>query len=163
MITTLPLDSTRGSVAHSLRLVIRVVHLPCRSSMGIDPTGRCGTAPVACKCPARVVGGGSSFGTRFTVLCRPTCARAEESKISIVEILDKDLFGDTVVFGDESEFSPWIAGLKDPSGPGVAGIPNSGSPPDEECRRGDLNPHALAGASPSSWCVCLFRHFDVVG
>ena len=29
------------------------------------------------------------------------------------------------------------------------------------CRRGDLNPHALTGASPSSWCVCLFRHFDV--
>ena len=24
-----------------------------------------------------------------------------------------------------------------------------------------MNPHALAGASPSSWCVCLFRHFDV--
>jgi hypothetical protein len=28
------------------------------------------------------------------------------------------------------------------------------------CRRGDLNPHALAGTSPSSWRVCLFRHFD---
>src|SRR5207248_4989944 len=30
-----------------------------------------------------------------------------------------------------------------------------------ECRRGDLNPHALAGTSPSSWRVCLFRHPDV--
>jgi hypothetical protein len=29
------------------------------------------------------------------------------------------------------------------------------------CRRGDLNPHALAGTSPSSWRVYLFRHFDV--
>jgi hypothetical protein len=27
------------------------------------------------------------------------------------------------------------------------------------CGRGDSNPHALAGASPSSWCVCQFRHF----
>jgi hypothetical protein len=25
-----------------------------------------------------------------------------------------------------------------------------------------LNPHALAGTSPSSWRVCLFRHSDVV-
>jgi hypothetical protein len=24
-----------------------------------------------------------------------------------------------------------------------------------------LNPHALAGTSPSSWRVCLFRHSDV--
>ena len=30
------------------------------------------------------------------------------------------------------------------------------------CRRGDLNPHALAGTSPSSWRVCQFRHSDVV-
>ena len=30
----------------------------------------------------------------------------------------------------------------------------------ESCRRGDLNPHALAGTSPSSWRVCLFRHSD---
>ena len=29
------------------------------------------------------------------------------------------------------------------------------------CRRGDLNPHALTGASPLNWCVCLFRHFDL--
>ena len=29
------------------------------------------------------------------------------------------------------------------------------------CRRGDLNPHALAGTSPSSWRVCQFRHSDV--
>jgi hypothetical protein len=29
------------------------------------------------------------------------------------------------------------------------------------CRRGDLNPHALAGTSPSSWRVYLFRHSDV--
>ena len=31
---------------------------------------------------------------------------------------------------------------------------------DLQCRRGDLNPHALAGTSPSSWRVCLFRHSD---
>jgi hypothetical protein len=31
------------------------------------------------------------------------------------------------------------------------------------CRRGDLNPYALAGTSPSSWRVCLFRHSDVGG
>ncbi len=29
------------------------------------------------------------------------------------------------------------------------------------CRRRDLNPHALTSTSPSSWRVCLFRHFDV--
>jgi hypothetical protein len=29
------------------------------------------------------------------------------------------------------------------------------------CRRGDLNPHALAGTRPSTWRVCLFRHSDV--
>src|SRR5579872_2460804 len=29
----------------------------------------------------------------------------------------------------------------------------------EWCGRGDSNPHALASASPSSWCVCQFRHF----
>ena len=27
------------------------------------------------------------------------------------------------------------------------------------CGRGDSNPHALASVSPSSWCVCQFRHF----
>ena len=27
------------------------------------------------------------------------------------------------------------------------------------CERGDSNPHDLAIASPSSWCVCQFRHF----
>jgi hypothetical protein len=27
------------------------------------------------------------------------------------------------------------------------------------CGRRDLNPHTLSGASPSSWCVCQFRHF----
>jgi hypothetical protein len=27
------------------------------------------------------------------------------------------------------------------------------------CGRGDSNPHVLANASPSSWCVCQFRHF----
>src|SRR5438093_1335586 len=27
------------------------------------------------------------------------------------------------------------------------------------CGRGDSNPHDLATASPSSWCVCQFRHF----
>jgi hypothetical protein len=29
----------------------------------------------------------------------------------------------------------------------------------EWCGRGDSNPHDLAAASPSSWCVCQFRHF----
>ena len=29
------------------------------------------------------------------------------------------------------------------------------------CGRGDSNPHDLATASPSSWCVCQFRHFRV--
>lgn len=29
------------------------------------------------------------------------------------------------------------------------------------CRRGDLNPHEISLTSPSSWRVCLFRHFDV--
>jgi hypothetical protein len=27
------------------------------------------------------------------------------------------------------------------------------------CGRGDSNPHDIAIASPSSWCVCQFRHF----
>ena len=27
-----------------------------------------------------------------------------------------------------------------------------------KCGREGLNLHALAGASPSSWCVCQFRH-----
>ena len=31
----------------------------------------------------------------------------------------------------------------------------------ETCRRGDLNPHAPKGTSPSSWRVCQFRHSDV--
>jgi hypothetical protein len=29
------------------------------------------------------------------------------------------------------------------------------------CGRGDSNPHGIATASPSSWCVCQFRHFRV--
>ena len=29
----------------------------------------------------------------------------------------------------------------------------------EWCGRGDSNPYGLATASPSSWCVCQFRHF----
>ncbi len=32
---------------------------------------------------------------------------------------------------------------------------------DCSCRRGDLNPHTLAGTSPSSWRVYQFRHSDV--
>ena len=31
------------------------------------------------------------------------------------------------------------------------------------CERGDSNPHDLAIASPSSWCVCQFRHFREEG
>src|SRR6187397_824210 len=30
------------------------------------------------------------------------------------------------------------------------------------CGRKDSNLHALASASPSSWCVCQFRHFREV-
>ena len=29
------------------------------------------------------------------------------------------------------------------------------------CGSGDLNPDGIATASPSSWCVCQFRHFRV--
>src|SRR5205823_14190278 len=29
---------------------------------------------------------------------------------------------------------------------------------DPKCRRQDLNLHGIAPASPSSWCVCQFRH-----
>src|SRR6187402_1406762 len=29
------------------------------------------------------------------------------------------------------------------------------------CGRGDSNPHGIATASPSSWCVCQFRHFRI--
>jgi hypothetical protein len=31
------------------------------------------------------------------------------------------------------------------------------------CGRGDSNPHGLATVSPSSWCVCQFRHFRTWG
>jgi hypothetical protein len=31
------------------------------------------------------------------------------------------------------------------------------------CGRGDSNPYDIAIASPSSWCVCQFRHFRVRG
>src|SRR5687768_14527650 len=31
------------------------------------------------------------------------------------------------------------------------------------CERGDSNPHGIATASPSSWCVCQFRHFREAG
>ena len=30
------------------------------------------------------------------------------------------------------------------------------------CGRGDSNPYGITTASPSSWCVCQFRHFRVV-
>jgi hypothetical protein len=30
------------------------------------------------------------------------------------------------------------------------------------CGRGDLNPHALAGAATSRLCVCQFRHFRLL-
>src|SRR5204863_1509123 len=29
------------------------------------------------------------------------------------------------------------------------------------CGRGDSNPYGITTASPSSWCVCQFRHFRV--
>jgi hypothetical protein len=31
------------------------------------------------------------------------------------------------------------------------------------CGSGDLNPDGITTASPSSWCVCQFRHFRVRG
>src|SRR5262249_8082013 len=37
--------------------------------------------------------------------------------------------------------------------------PAPAGPRDEWCGRGDSNPHGIATASPSSWCVCQFRHF----
>ena len=33
----------------------------------------------------------------------------------------------------------------------------------EWCGRGDSNPYDIAIASPSSWCVCQFRHFRIRG
>ena len=39
-----------------------------------------------------------------------------------------------------------------------------GAPPIQYwCGRGDSNPHGIATASPSSWCVCQFRHFREEG
>jgi hypothetical protein len=31
------------------------------------------------------------------------------------------------------------------------------------CGREDSNLHGIATASPSSWCVCQFRHYRTVG
>ncbi len=39
--------------------------------------------------------------------------------------------------------------------------PDLGFCADSACRRGDLNPHALAGTRPSTWRVYQFRHSDV--
>ena len=30
---------------------------------------------------------------------------------------------------------------------------------ESNCGSGDLNPDGITTASPSSWCVCQFRHF----
>jgi hypothetical protein len=46
----------------------------------------------------------------------------------------------------------WVCQTKEPGNPGPFRL---------WCGRGDSNPHALASASPSSWCVCQFRHFRV--
>ncbi len=64
----------------------------------------------------------------------------------------------------ESHLGPEGSGAL-PRGPRPSAGPTSGAPAAEpvgesQCRRGDLNPHALAGTSPSSWRVCLFRHSD---
>ncbi len=48
----------------------------------------------------------------------------------------------------------------EPTGPEGPQVPGPQGVDLEPCRRGDLNPHALAGTSPSSWRVCLFRHSD---
>src|SRR4051794_31009775 len=43
-------------------------------------------------------------------------------------------------------------------------VPQFAGPLGVWCGRGDSNPHDIAIASPSSWCVCQFRHFrDVRG
>ena len=53
---------------------------------------------------------------------------------------------DSAKWGSEKRNSrPWRRPVREPS-----------------CRRGDLNPHEPKFTSPSSWRVCLFRHFDVV-
>ena len=49
-----------------------------------------------------------------------------------------------------------VAGLPSRSSPEVSGKPMVS---EGWCGRGDSNPHTLASASPSSWCVCQFRHF----
>ena len=64
-----------------------------------------------------------------------------------------------------SAFAAQAASAGQPSP--VTGLPSrsspeaSGKPMVSEgwCGRGDSNPHTLASASPSSWCVCQFRHF----
>ncbi len=61
-----------------------------------------------------------------------------------------------------AELDPWarvgVGGPIDPRCPPEAAAEAVGK---IRCRRGDLNPHALAGTSPSSWRVYLFRHSDV--
>ena len=55
----------------------------------------------------------------------------------------------------------WDAGLQPGCRPARAALAPSAQP--LACRRGDLNPHAPKGTSPSSWRVCRFRHSDVEG
>ena len=68
----------------------------------------------------------------------------------------------------ESHLEPGSSGAltrgPQPSGGPTASTteaPGTSAVGESQCRRGDLNPHALAGTSPSSWRVCLFRHSDV--
>jgi site-specific DNA recombinase len=53
-----------------------------------------------------------------------------------------------------------LSGGRRPGGGSGPGAPGADPVGESQCRRGDLNPHALAGTSPSSWRVCLFRHSD---
>ena len=74
--------------------------------------------------------------------------------------------------GPESSGLPRARKGSPKAGPGSSGLPRVEWPATSEerlaegepfrvewCERGDSNPHALASASPSSWCVCQFRHF----
>ncbi len=60
-----------------------------------------------------------------------------------------------------AESDPWASvSVGEPIGPKRPPAAQGPSVGESQCRRGDLNPHALAGTSPSSWRVCLFRHSD---
>jgi hypothetical protein len=49
-------------------------------------------------------------------------------------------------------------GVKPPFAGKTRGARNTCSPENKWCGRVDSNHHGIATASPSSWCVCQFRH-----